>query len=227
MKSLSVDQKTVDRYLDTDERERLYAALHERDERIRQERLNANKWRTERGYMRYPDLEEVAYADHLEPMITISLNTGLRRGELFSLHWPEVNFQKRVLSVASSSSKTGQVRHIPLNEASFDVLTDWKKQSVNKGLVFPGKNGGKFDNVNSSWKKLLSMANISDFRWHDMRHDFASQLVMNGIDLNTVRELLGHSDIKMTLRYAHLAPEHKLKAVETLSINGKQSKRLA
>lgn len=217
VKSLPVNQKTVDRFLDTDEYERLYNSLHERDQRIRSERQNANLWRTARGYKTLLDLDKVSFADHLEPMITISLNTGIRRGELFSLEWSEVNFKKRTLSVTSSSSKTGQIRHIPINETAYNVLSDWKKQTGSKGFVFSGKNGGKFTHVNSAWRKLLLMADIVDFRWHDMRHHFASQLVMNGIDLNTVRELLGHSDLNMTLRYAHLAPEHKMKAVETLS----------
>jgi len=82
--------------------------------------------------------------------------------------------------------------------------------------VFESEDGARFDNVNSSWKKLLEDAKISDFRWHDMRHHFASRLAMGAVDLNTIGELLGHSDYGMTLRYAHLAPEHRREAVEVL-----------
>ncbi len=78
--------------------------------------------------------------------------------------------------------------------------------------------GERFDRVNTSWRRLLKDAQIAAFRWHDMRHHFASRLAMGGVDLNTIRELLGHSDYAMTLRYAHLAPEFKLKAVEVLDL---------
>lgn len=70
------------------------------------------------------------------------------------------------------------------------------------------------DNLHKSWRKILRHADIQKFRWHDLRHTFASRLVMKSVDFNTVRELLGHSELKMTLRYAHLAPEHKAVAVE-------------
>lgn len=70
--------------------------------------------------------------------------------------------------------------------------------------------------IKKAWKGVLKAANVSAFRFHDLRHTFASKLVMAGVDLNTVRELLGHKSITMTLRYAHLAPEHKAAAVETI-----------
>jgi len=70
------------------------------------------------------------------------------------------------------------------------------------------------DNLHKSWRKILRHADIQKFRRHDLRHTFASWLVMKSVDFNTVRELLGHSELKMTLRYAHLAPEHKAVAVE-------------
>jgi site-specific recombinase XerD len=84
-------------------------------------------------------------------------------------------------------------------------------------LVFPSKDNTPFNAVKRSWSSLLKKANIEQFLWHDIRHHFASKLVMAGVDLNTVRELLGHSDIKTTLRYTHLAPEHKINAVQKIN----------
>jgi site-specific recombinase XerD len=72
------------------------------------------------------------------------------------------------------------------------------------------------NNVNKSWLGLVTAAKLQAFRFHDLRHHFASRLVMASVDLNTVRELLGHADIKMTLRYSHLAPDKLADAVATL-----------
>jgi site-specific recombinase XerD len=93
----------------------------------------------------------------------------------------------------------------------------WKPEHARStDLVFPGQGGEALNNVRRAWLGVLRTAGIQKFRWHDLRHSFASNLVMAGMDLNTVRELLGHSDYKMTLRYAHLAPEHKAAAVAKL-----------
>ena len=98
------------------------------------------------------------------------------------------------------------------------MLARWMDQhpGEDEDLVFPGKDGAPLTNVDSAWGSIVKAVKLQDFHWHDMRHHFASRLVMAGVDLNTVRELLGHADLKMTLRYAHLAPEHKAQAVAKL-----------
>ena len=140
----------------------------------------------------------------------------MRRGETFNLKWSAVNFDTKTITVRGETTKTNDTRHIPMNRETLSTLTDWKNQSTESQYVFPGQTGERLEDVKSAWSKLLERSNIERFRWHDMRHDFASRLVMAGVPLNTVRELLGHADIKMTLRYAHLAPATKAAAVELI-----------
>lgn len=205
------------RFLSDDEEARLRAALDAREERRRAERDSANHWRRERGYVLLPSLRTAMFTDHVKPLILLSINTGCRRGELFDLTWSNANLDRRILTVTGATAKSKRTRHIPLNREATVVMQGWRAQCEDtNGLVFINGAGLRFDRVNFSWRKLLKDAGIAAFRWHDMRHHFASRLVMGGADLNTVRELLGHSDYAMTLRYAHLAPEHKLKAVEVL-----------
>ena len=125
--------------------------------------------------------------------------------------------EQKTLTVGGGGAKSGQTRHIPLNREALAAIKAWKEQSgTSSGYVFPGKDGHRLTNVNNSWAGLLKAAGITSFRWHDLRHTFASKLVMAGVPLNTVRDLLGHSDIQMTLRYAHLAPDTKAQAVELI-----------
>jgi integrase len=207
------------RYLSHDERERLFKALDEREERIRSGRDSHNLWSLEREYSTLPSLRSAHFVDHLKPMIIVALNTGIRQGSLLRLLWSDIDFQEGILTVRAVNAKNEKTVHIPMNETLKHTLSKWKEQTKGDGdkLVFPSpRNGEVMDSCKSAWANLLRDAGISNFRWHDMRHDFASCLVMNGVDLNTVRELMGHSDLKMTLRYAHLAPAVKMKAVETL-----------
>ncbi|WP_028620545.1 phage integrase [Pseudomonas sp. Ant30-3] len=216
LKQLKVDSKGQVRYLSTAEAVSLRAAMDERQEQMRAERDSANKWRSERGKELQPDLRAVTFTDHLKPMILLALNTGVRRGELFNLKWSDVNFTTKTITVVGATAKTSETRHIPTNKEALSTLEEWKKQGNASGYVFTSQGGGRMEDVKSAWIKLLERAKVSDFRWHDMRHDFASRLVMAGVPLNTVRDLLGHSDIKMTLRYAHLAPGTKAAAVELI-----------
>lgn len=216
LKQLKVDSKGVIRYLAADETKRLRDALDARQDEMRGERESANTWRTDRHREPMPSLLELPFTDHLKPMVLVSLNTGMRRGELFDLKWSAVNFDTKTITVAGATTKTSDTRHIPMNKETFGVLEAWKKQVSKSPYVFPGQGGGRFEDVKSAWLRLLERAQIDGFRWHDMRHDFASRLVMAGVPLNTVRDLLGHADIKMTLRYAHLAPGTKAAAVDLI-----------
>ncbi|WP_120993165.1 site-specific integrase [Stutzerimonas urumqiensis] len=216
VKQLKVDTRGRIRYLSSDEAKALRSALESREERIRAERDRANAWRTARRKEPLADLRTVAFADHLKPMVLLSLNTGMRRGELLDLTWPAVSLDRKTITVIGDTAKTQETRHIPLNAEAVQVLTEWKKQSGKSSYVFPNQDGGRMDDIKTAWLNLLELAGIEGFRWHDMRHDFASRLVMAGVPLNTVRDLLGHADIKMTLRYAHLAPDSKAAAVELI-----------
>lgn len=216
LKPLKEEHNPIVRFLSPDEERRLIAALDSRETGIREGRESGNQWRRRRGYKEMKSLAGNTFADYLKPMVLLSLNTGMRRGEVFSLEWQDIDFDKSQLTIRSSTAKSGKVRHIPLNSTARETLIAWRAQTGTTGLVFKNHNGKRFDNVSTSWVKVLQDASIDDFRWHDMRHHFASWLVMLGENLNTVRELLGHSDLKMTLRYAHLAPEHKAAAVAKL-----------
>ena len=217
VKLYAVDDNASVRYLNPDEEKRLRTALMDRDDHLRKRRSQFNEWRRERNLPLFPEFGPEDFPDHLHPIVILTLNTGMRRGELFNLRWSSLDLDKALLEVAGPGAKSGQTRHIPLNQEALRALKRWRKPTItNKGLVFPGIDGGRLTNINSAWRSLTKRASLPDFRFHDCRHHFASRLVMAEVPLNTVRELLGHSEISMTLRYAHLAPEHKADAVAKL-----------
>lgn len=205
----------ITRYLSEEEDEALLKALDEREQEIRQERRTANAWRRERNYPLLVDLDALTYADYLKPAVLLAKNTGMRRGEMLALMWSDIDLERRFIYVRSATAKGEKHRKIPLNMTATEMLTHWKKQAHPK-YVFSIENDEPLKDLKKSWAGVVKRAKIENFRWHDLRHDFASQLVMSGVDLNTVRELLGHGSIATTLRYAHLAPEHKSAAVAKL-----------
>lgn len=213
VKRQRVDNSRV-RYLDAAEEKRLRSALEAREKLARQRRHNGNVWLLARHREARRDLG--TYCDHLAPLVLLALNTGLRRGELFALEWRDVDLIRGALTVRAEVAKSGKTRHVPLNAEASAVLKRWQAQGEGDGHVFPGRAGGRMTNINKSWAALCTAAELDDFHFHDCRHHFASKLAMAGVDLYTIKELLGHSDFAMTQRYAHLAAEHKAAAVAVL-----------
>jgi integrase len=205
-----IDRRGKVRFLDEAEESRLRIALQERDETMRSLRTAANDRRQERGEPLLPPLTR--FGDHLTPAVLLSINTGLRRGEVLKLRWRSVDFDRRLLTVEGWDAKSRQTRHVPLNDEAMSVLQGWQDQSGNRARVFDMSTGFR-----TAWQKLLKRAAITRFRWHDLRHHFASRLVQRGVPLNTVRDLLGHSTVQMSLRYAHLAPDQRREAVAKLN----------
>lgn len=218
MKQTPEDGSAVVRYLSDEEEQRLRTALDERDAKRRAAREKANTWRRERHYEPWPVYGE--YTDYLTPLVLVALNTGLRRGELLQLRWRDVQLEQRILTVRGEDAKSGQTRHVPLNTEAHTILATWKPAKAEADwFVFSASTSKtRLREARKAWRGVLKKAKVTAFRFHDLRHTFASKLVMAAVDLNTVRELLGHRKIAMTLRYAHLAPQHKAAAVERLVV---------
>ncbi len=218
MKQLKEDRTGVVRYLSEDEENRLRAALDKRQDQQRNERESHIQWQEERHLKAALSLTKAVFTDHIKPIVLLALNTGMRRGEIFSLGLQDVNLKQRQVTVQGDTAKSGNSRAIPLNDEAMHALASWIDEQDLSDLVFPSpKTGKRLDNITTAWRNVMKDAGIQNFRFHDTRHDFASKLVMKSVDLYSVQRLLGHTSIEMTQRYAHLAPDHLMKAVEVLN----------
>jgi integrase len=170
--------------------------------------------------MRFLSVEEskalVNAADpHLRPVILFALNTGCRKSEILGLTWDRVDLKHGFIHL--DKTKSGEGREIPINATLRKVFQGLIRR-VDMPLVFYNPaTGKKYHDLKRSFATACRKANIRDFRFHDLRHTFASQLVMAGVDLTTVSRLLGHASLSMTLRYSHLAPDHLRGAVDVLA----------
>lgn len=158
--------------------------------------------------------------EHL-PEFELALNTGMRLSEQYGLKWDAVNLARRVLTVPPS--KYGEARGVPLNAAALAALRALDARARSGPWVMVNPRGEQMRTPRKWFEAAVQAAALPEFTWHCLRHTFASRLVMMGIDLRTVQELMGHKDIRMTCRYAHLAPGHKLDAVELLSQWGQKT----
>jgi integrase len=143
-------------------------------------------------------------------MVLTAIHTGMRSGEIFNLHWQDINFKSGVIEVVSREghlTKTNKSRSIPMSSFLASVLRKHPRR-IDSPYVFPGQGGRRRGDINRVLHSAREAAGVAHFTVHDLRHTFASWAVMNGVHLVTLSKLLGHSDIKQTMRYAHLAPDY-------------------
>lgn len=181
---------------------------------------------TQRALLEFLSKEDAArllayareHVPELHPMLAVALHCGLRKGELFGLRWRDLAMEARRLDVMRSCRKLpkgGKPRHLRLPSVLVPILAEWQKRcpKTAEGLVFPVVRRGATTMGNSTdmlgLAELLAGAGCPPLLrpWHALRHTFASHFVMNGGNILALQKILGHSDIKMTLQYAHLAPD--------------------
>jgi integrase len=151
----------------------------------------------------------IATSPYLEEKIVLAVHTGLRRGSLFNLRWDQVDLANNVIRIPRT--KSGRSFSLPVNATAKRTLETLNAdRNPESPWVFPHKSGPNagepVQDIKNGFHAALKVAEVKDFTWHDMRHTFASWLMMRGASLRSVAELLGHQSLKMTMRYAHLSP---------------------
>lgn len=168
----------------------------------------------------------LAAAPDLRRLITVAIHTGARRGELINLTWDQVDLESRTIRIPATETKGKRDRVLYLNEAGHRAVGKRKRGG---GYVFPSRRGKRRIDLKRAWKTAIEAAvrgdreagqkacpSLAGVHFHDLRHTFASRLVMAGEDLYTVSRLLGHASVTQTERYAHLAPDKLQRAVARL-----------
>ena len=185
------DSRVVARFLTKEERARLMSALDER--------------------------EKLQGADYLKPAVILSLNTGIRKGTLLGHKWEDVDFKLRSLNLRAEIMKGGKDAVIPLNKIAYKTLVNWQKfTGADTGFIFSAADGGRRNDITRPFMRVLEKAGVKNFTWHCLRHDFASQLAIEGVTLHIIQKLLCHGSIAMTQRYAHLSHNSLEEAVNML-----------
>lgn len=179
------------------------------------------RWLTEEEFERLYQ----ACGDRLKPIVLLAVKTGMRQDNVLSLKWQEVDLSKGVIRL--EHTKNGERLGLPINDTVRILLMELNKvRHINSEYVFHDKAGNRLSatTVQHAFHRACKKAGIQDFRFHDLRHTFASWLVQGGVDLYRVQRLLGHKTGEMTRRYAHLAPENLKTAVNSLNSIGTATK---
>ena len=175
------------------------------------------RFRKPKARCRWLSVEEekrllVAAMKHLKPIIAFALDTGGRRGEILGLDWRHVDLVRGTVTFVDT--KNGEDRSIRLTDRAKKVLADLEPKQSGPVFTYRGK---AIASVKHAFDKAKELAGIEDFRFHDLRHTFASRLVQQGVSLYEVMHLTGHKSFVMVQRYAHLAPDFQAEAIAKLN----------
>ena len=175
--------------------------------------------REPRGRLRVLSLQEEqsllsACSAHLVPIVIMGVETGMRSGEMLSLRWEDVYLAEEGLYLTVRDSKNAEPRNIPISDRLLEVLKGIERKS---DYVFCKEDGQRYGRIVKGFRDAVKRAGIAYCRMHDCRHTFATRLVMSGTELVTLKELLGHKTLAMTVRYAHPTPERRVAAIKRLS----------
>ena len=155
---------------------------------------------------------------YLQDLVVIAINTGLRLGEILNLRWKEVDLENAAIKLLVRKNR--RMLEVPLNDTALAVVKGWYGLRKCEYVFYNPETGGRRRDVWLGLKKASRKAGLNDVTWHTFRHTFASGLTRNGADLVTMKELLGHSSVAVTMRYAHTNRETKKRAVELIAQNG-------
>jgi len=172
------------------------------------------------GRLRYLDADEIerllaACPSHLLPIVLCALHTGMRRGEILNLTWDRVDMKQRIIHV--TGTKTGRNRTIPINDPLLEALRHLPRHLGTDYMFWNHETATRYVSIKRAWATALKQANITGFRFHDLRHTFASHVQMGLGDLRATQTLLGHADPRMTMRYAHRSDARLKEAVRSLA----------
>lgn len=180
-------------------------------------------------YLNDTELERlltVLHANRNSPVSLIALfllSTGCRLNEVLSAKWSDVDLDKGVFTIRAINSKSKRLRAVPLNGTALEVLKQLDTQGRFDHLFINRKTGKPYVNITKVWQRLRTAAGLKHLRLHDLRHQYASFLVNNGRTLYEVQQILGHSDPKVTMRYAHLSTRALQEAANSASIKIKEA----
>jgi len=153
-------------------------------------------------------------SETLKTVLLIARSCGLRRNEILNLKWKNINLKQGYITV--EESKNNESRNVPINELLMQRLKSIKNNESE--FLLSHENGEPFKSVKKAFHGALKRSGIEKCTLHDLRHTFGTMLGMAGVDIATIKELMGHKDVKMTMRYSHPTPDHKKHAVELIKL---------